>query len=1054
MDRLRLLTDDRPAGSADSRAAASPPSYAAGRSASGDEWFDPQGRVRTAVAPLARALFAMSQDARERLVWNLRLRVEDAGITYHVYQDPTGSRRAWPLDALPAVLDGDEWATIAAGVAQRAALLDAVLNDLYGPRTLLREGFVPPGFVYRHHAWLAPVARQAGDAASDFPRLWFYAADLARGPDGRFWVMGDRTQAPSGAAYADQNRSVTRALWPQGADVLRPQPLDGGFSDWALGIRAALATLPDAPPDACAVLLSPGPLNESWFEHVHLAQRLNLQLVQGEDLVFHDGRIWLRGLERLVPVGVILRRVDDDWSDPLFLRPDSVLGVAGLLEAERRGRVRVLNGLGSGLLESPGWQAFLPRIAAEWWGEPLALPGVASWWCGDETARAFVLDAFERLVIRRIDRAGGGEPVFAAQLSALERERLIAEIRAAPDRFVAQEALSLSTFPTLTTDGGLEPRHGTLRVFAGRRAGAEGYAASARSGALAPRERSVWRVLPTALTRVAGRADSIVVSNQAGGLSKDTWVCLDLHGGRAAQGDVTATPGPTGPDTVARRDETTAAAAAAVAAGQQRAEPSAASPSGDQPAGPRGVAPADETGVPRWTNAAPNDPILPEQDNLPRRVAERFYWLGRYAERLESVVRWSRLLRYRVERLPPGVWTASDAAESPELAPGALREASSEAAAERAIAAVDTVATRGLAPMLDALAWMAGWALPAADDPAAEAVAGPALRLQAQLMAVFGPWGRTVMHDLLERIEGNHHALRDRLSGDTLHVLQRLHEHVGRLAAILVPAPDDACSEGWQEPAGRASSAGSWVRGSSAPHRDALDPTRLFRIERALASVAESLAAFAGLSHENLVHHHGWRFLDAGRRIERARTLLRLLSLTLPVERTSAPDGSGRFESSADEDALHGRLMREAVVRFAESVAAVRPALRVERRGPRAPDGAADGERDKALEYGWVDRLLRDPDNPRGLLFQIERLVEHARAWPGRRGSLVGWSALETEAELIRVRLRAGAATAAGAEETVGACLAEVDRLHAVLETQFLAPVPTQVVSSPLEVPP
>ncbi|MFN4263188.1 MAG: circularly permuted type 2 ATP-grasp protein [Thioalkalivibrionaceae bacterium] len=1176
------------------------PGYTMGLSASGDEWFDVSGRTRAGLEAFVEPLAAMSPQARDRLAWNVRQRVDDAGITYHVYQDPHGSRRAWPLDALPAVLDESEWSQIEAGVAQRAALLDAILGDLYGPQTLLREGLVPARFLHRLGSWLAPVARRPRDAKAPFPSLWFYAADLVRGPDGRFWVMGDRTQAPSGAAYADQNRTVTRALWPEAGMRLQPRSLEPGFGDWVLGLRAALQSLPDAPPDACAVLLSPGPLNESWFEHVQLARRLGLQLVQGEDLVFHEGRIWLRGLERLVPVGVILRRVDDDWSDPLFLRPDSMLGVAGLLEAEKRGRVRVLNALGSGVLEAPGWQGFLSRIATEWWGEPLQLPGVASWWCGQPESLALVLDTLERLVIRRIDRAGGGDPVFVAQLDPKQVDTLIDELRRAPDRFVAQEALSLSTFPTLIDGGGIEPRRGTLRVFAGRRSGARQSVAMAntcRDGGPSTFQptaaAAAWSVLPTALTRVAGRRDSCVVSNQAGGLSKDAWVCrmpardtgvaalptphladqkhkaadtgasgaplcasagVDQSGGdgdrSAADGSVaigtqggevlpvapaervdsadqfrlvdrikSVEPGIDG-NAEARRDVTANGGGSEGASGDGFGSPPR------QQAGPASLADPESSGG--WAegpqgrsqlSAATDRPTLGRgmpfgQHDLPRRVAERFYWLGRYAERLESLVRWLRLLRHRAERLPPTGWLQAHGYGS-DSAPW-----------------FDETGDAELDVLLDATAWIAGRPLPVEktwDGPDAAALGAGAmapmiLPVRACLAQVFGVWGAAAVRELLDRVESNHHALRDRLSGDTLHVLQRLHEHVLRLSAMLAPAEPVGMADDSEPGFGRtaASAAGGHAVPGETSLEDALDSGRLFRIERALGALAESLAAFAGLSQENLVHHLGWRFLDAGRRIERSRNLLRLMSLVGRVSERAGAENTDAEHSRADNakfesmgakkaSAINARLvLRDHVVRFAESVAAVRPALwqaSIVSEGSRssfdsvahwraAAPFSADGDSTRsaggagAVEGGVAmagggglleresvhdgldavifDRLLRDPENPRGLLFQLERLAEHARAWPGRQGCLAGWSALETEVEWLRVRLRSGglrgvrscadsdamngvlAAMQSQALSTdsisILALLGDVDRLHAVLEEQFLAPVPSHPV--------
>lgn len=463
-----------------------------------DELILPGDELRAHWRPLLRALQAHEGSALRDIGRETRRLVDELGVTYHVYSDPAGVQRPWPLDAIPQLLGAEDWAAIERGLIQRARLFEWILKDVFGPGELLRAGLVPPEFLAAHGGFL-PALR--GTLRADLPAVTLYAADLARGPDGRFWVIGDRAQAPSGAGYALQNREILSRTWPATFAELGVCGVGPFFAALYRGLR-------DLVPEVAEpriVLLSPGPLNEAWFEHVLLARQLGLILVQGQDLVFRDGCIWLSTLGQLERVDVILRRVDDAWCDPLSLNPDSKLGVAGLVEAVRRGNVVVANALGAGLLESPAWPAFLPAIARFALGEKLLLPSVATWWCGDAEGLEHVMARSERMVVRSIDRAEGGRPLFLSAMAEPERRRLCAQIQAQPSRFVGQERIGLSTMPCLNEAGFLEPRHGTVRAFVCQAPGG-------------------FQVLPGGLTRVARRPGNRLVSNQEGGVSKDTWV--------------------------------------------------------------------------------------------------------------------------------------------------------------------------------------------------------------------------------------------------------------------------------------------------------------------------------------------------------------------------------------------------------------------------------------------------------------------------------------------------------------------------------------------------
>jgi len=463
-----------------------------------DELILPSDALRAHWRPLLRALQAHEGSALRDIGRETRRLVDELGVTYHVYSDPAGVQRPWPLDAIPQLLDATEWAAIERGLVQRARLFEWILKDVFGPGELLRAGLVPPEFLAAHSGFLPPLR---GTLRAELPAVTLYAADLARGPDDRFWVIGDRAQAPSGAGYALQNREILSRTWPATFAELGVRGVGSFFNALYRGLRDLV---PDVV-DPRIVLLSPGPLNETWFEHVLLARQLGLIVVQGQDLVFRDGRIWLSTLGQLERVDVILRRVDDAWCDPLSLNPDSRLGVAGLVEAVRRGNVVVANALGTGLLESPAWPAFLPAIARFALGEDLLLPSVATWWCGNVDSLEHVIARSDSMVVRSIDRAEGGRPLFLAEMAEPERRRLCEQIRAQPTRFVGQERIGLSTMPCLNEAGFLEPRHGTVRAFACQLPGG-------------------FQVLPGGLTRVARRPGNRLVSNQEGGVSKDTWV--------------------------------------------------------------------------------------------------------------------------------------------------------------------------------------------------------------------------------------------------------------------------------------------------------------------------------------------------------------------------------------------------------------------------------------------------------------------------------------------------------------------------------------------------
>lgn len=435
--------------------------------------------------------------------------VRENGITYNVYADPQGMDRPWEVDPLPLLLPAQEWRDIEEGIAQRAELLNRVLGDLYGEQALLKSGAIPPAAVFGHAGWLSPAL---GIRPPGGVHLFHYAADLARSPDGRWWVVGDRTQAPSGAGYALENRLVISRVFPQMFRELRVQHLAAFFA--ALK-ESLLRWAPKAGPGGdtpLIALLTPGPFNETYFEHALIARYLGIALVEGNDLTVRDGCVWMKTVEGLQRVHAILRRQDDDYCDPLELRSDSALGVAGLTECARRGTVLIANSLGSGVLESGALLGYLPALSERLLGEPLKLPSVATWWLGEPAAFEDAWKRLDQVLIKPIERSAREPSVFGIDLDARARTALRERVAARPQRYVAQEWVHVSQAPVLERGA-----HGR-ESLAARTVGLRVFAVATPDG---------YRVMPGGLARVAGEGEPRVIAMQRGGRSKDTWVLSD-----------------------------------------------------------------------------------------------------------------------------------------------------------------------------------------------------------------------------------------------------------------------------------------------------------------------------------------------------------------------------------------------------------------------------------------------------------------------------------------------------------------------------------------------
>ncbi len=462
-----------------------------------DEMFDAEGAPRTHWKELSELIASESRGAAARRADQVRRLSAESGVNYNVHADPSGADRPWQLDPMPLVIDAAEWQHIKTGVAQRARLLNSMLADLYGEQTLFVSGKLPAELAYAHPNFLWPAL---GTQPAGGHWLNVYAADLARAPDGRWWVIADRTQAPSGMGYALENRDIIARLFPELIGDLAVRPLGDFFTQF----RDALI---DDSADGLAVMLTSGPLKDGYFQHSYLARQLGMLLVEGNDLTVRDSMVFLKTLGGLKRVVTIVRRIDDALCDPLELRGDSALGVPGLMSVVRAGNVRVANALGSGVLESAAWMGFMPALAEPLIGESLLLPSVATWWCGEKRVLSAIQDNLDQLVIKPAFPTANFAALDGSELSPQQLDALRERIAAQPGIHVVQERVRLSQTSAWTAErgGGWVPRTLTMRVYAV--ATADGY-----------------RVMPGALAGVAANANADVVAMQRGGSSKDVWV--------------------------------------------------------------------------------------------------------------------------------------------------------------------------------------------------------------------------------------------------------------------------------------------------------------------------------------------------------------------------------------------------------------------------------------------------------------------------------------------------------------------------------------------------
>ncbi|MFT3763683.1 MAG: circularly permuted type 2 ATP-grasp protein [Pseudoxanthomonas sp.] len=466
-----------------------------------DELLGEDGNLRPAWRGFVDLLERLPADERAARFARADQYMKDAGVYYRVYGQNAAREREWPLAPVPVLIDENEWRGIGEGLVQRAELLERMFADLMGAQTLVRDGVIPPELIAANPGFLRPLV---GIRPRGGHFLHFVAFELGRGPDGRWWVLGDRTQAPSGAGFALENRVATTRAFPDLPDGVYVHRLAGFFRQF----RDALLKLADQRASAIAIL-TPGANNETYYEHAWIARYLGFLLLEGEDLTVRNGRTMVRTVAGLQPVSVLWRRVDAAFMDPLELRADSWIGTPGMVGALRAGSVSMVNALGAGLLEARALAAFLPNASRALLGEELRLPGIATWWCGQQAEREHAIEQLERMMIgpalsTQLPHDDPQATLLGAQLDPDDRQHLLRRLRSDGANWVAQEAVTLSTTPAWI-DGRLEPRPFVLRAFAARTA-------------------QGWTVMPGGFVRVGAHADTRAIAMQHGGQAADAWI--------------------------------------------------------------------------------------------------------------------------------------------------------------------------------------------------------------------------------------------------------------------------------------------------------------------------------------------------------------------------------------------------------------------------------------------------------------------------------------------------------------------------------------------------
>lgn len=472
-----------------------------------DEMFDASGHPRPEAQLLLETIGALGEGQLERCQQAAERILLQLGITFNVYGDSAGVERPFPFDLVPRIVTSAEWEWIERGLRQRIHALNAFINDIYHDQKIIKDGIVPEEIV-RSATFYRPQCIGINPPKG----VWCHitGSDLVRHGDGQIYVLEDNLRVPSGVSYMLENRDLMKRTFPQVFEGLSVRPI---FEYPSLLLRtleeiapAGLTTKP------VVVLLTPGMYNSAYFEHSYLAQKMGIPLVEGRDLVVEDNTVWMRTTKGLRRVHVIYRRIDDDFLDPAAFRPDSMLGVPGLVGAYRAGRVSLANAPGNGVADDKVMYSYVPDMIRYYEGEDPIIPNVPTFLCWRDTDRQHVLQNLETLVVKSANEAGGYGMLVGPQSTAAEREAFAERITAQPRNYIAQPTLALSRVPTLI-DHNLEGRHVDLRPYI--------------------LYGDDIRVVPGGLTRVALRKGSLIVNSSQGGGSKDTWVLSAPTRGRA-----------------------------------------------------------------------------------------------------------------------------------------------------------------------------------------------------------------------------------------------------------------------------------------------------------------------------------------------------------------------------------------------------------------------------------------------------------------------------------------------------------------------------------------
>jgi uncharacterized circularly permuted ATP-grasp superfamily protein len=463
-----------------------------------DEMFASDRTVRPHYQPLFERLSRIAPEEFQRYKSMTDLSMRHDGVGFTVYRAEEGIERVWPMDPVPRIVPADEWAVIERGLVQRLTAINLFLSDLYQEQKILRDKVIEPQLIYQGGFFRREFV---GAPAPKGIYVHICGTDLIRDSQGRYLVLEDNARTPSGVSYMLHNRQVLKRVFPQvfeGYDVHS----NDGYPDHLLDVLRHIA--PAGRPDPTIVLLSPGMYNSAYFEHSYLAQRMCIELVEGRDLVVDQNRVWMRTTRGLQAVDVIYRRIDDEFLDPLAFRPDSLLGVPGLVNVYRAGNVSLANAIGTGIADDKGVYPFIPDVIRYYLGQDAILPNVDTFRPLVKSHLSHILANLDKMVVKTVNDSGGYGMLIGPASTAAQREEFAARIKANPRDYIAQPTISLSTHPTFVEGSRLEGRHMDLRPFV-----------------LCGEKITV---VPGGLTRVALPRGSLVVNSSQGGGSKDTWV--------------------------------------------------------------------------------------------------------------------------------------------------------------------------------------------------------------------------------------------------------------------------------------------------------------------------------------------------------------------------------------------------------------------------------------------------------------------------------------------------------------------------------------------------